>query len=533
MPDLPSEPSLTQLRHQARDLQRGVRSGAAGALAEVAEQHPDGRPDGTAATAFPLSAAQLVIARRYGFASWTRLRRYVDVLEQYSRFPARMAQDGSAGTVTPADDFLRLACLRYEDDQPERWAHARQILAEHPEITQVSSYAAAAAADVPRLAAWLAADPDAAGRPGGPYRWEPLFYLAYTRHDPEIGQADVLGATRLLLDAGADPNAGYLWHGLPTPFTVLTGVFGEGELGPVRQPRHPHAQALARLLLAAGADPNDGQALYNRMFEPGNDHVELLLEFGLGTGNGGPWRARMGDALDSPYQLVRNQLRWAIAHGMAERVMLLVGHGVDIVSPFDDGVMPAAWAQTTGHPELASYLMANGAPAPALEPGQEFLAAALVADHAAVARLRAAHPAVAEAVRRRRPSLMVWAAAQGRPGSVELLAGLGFDLDARGRSDSPAEDPWETALHVAAMQGNLGLARSLISLGADPDLRDQRFDATPLGWARHFGQQPPIDLLEPLTAPEVPAPEEPAPEEPASGDPAAGALAPEDDTGSG
>ncbi len=77
---------------------------------------------------------------------------------------------------------------------------------------------------------------------------------------------------------------------LPTPFTVLTRVLGEGELGPARQPRHPHSLALGRMLLEAGADPNDGQALYNRMFEPGNDHLELVFEFGLGTGDGGPWR---------------------------------------------------------------------------------------------------------------------------------------------------------------------------------------------------------------------------------------------------
>jgi hypothetical protein len=77
MPDLPSEPSLQQLRHQARDLQRAVRRGDQDALAEVAGRHPDGRPDGAAAAAFPLSAAQLVVARRYDFPSWVRLRRYV------------------------------------------------------------------------------------------------------------------------------------------------------------------------------------------------------------------------------------------------------------------------------------------------------------------------------------------------------------------------------------------------------------------------------------------------------------------------
>jgi ankyrin repeat protein len=501
MPDLPSEPSLTQLRHQARDLQRAVRSADPEALAEVAERHPSGRPDDAAAASFTLTAAQLVVARRYDFPSWIRLRRYVEVVERYSRFPARMTDAGSA---TPADEFLSLACLRYEDDQPERWAQARQILTEHPEITQASVYAAVAAADVSSLGTFLAADPGAARRLGGPYRWEPLFYLAYTRHDPQIEQTAVLAAARMLLQAGADPNAGYLWHGLPTPFTVLTGVFGEGELGPVRQPRHPHSLALARLLLEAGADPNDAQALYNRMFEPDNDHLELLFEFGLGTGDGGPWKARMGDALDTPEQMVRGDLRWAITHGMAERVALFVTRGVDIVSPFGDGVTPTARAVTTGHPEIARYLIAHGATEPDLRPGQRFVAAALVADHATIAELRAAHPGVVEAVRRRRPALTVWAAAQGRPGSVELLASLGFDVNAKGRSDAPASDPWQTALHVAAMDGRLDLARSLLSLGADPDIRDKRFNSTPLGWARHFDQDQLIELLEPLTSPERP-----------------------------
>src|SRR5271169_1569270 len=277
-----------------------------------------------------------------------------------------------------ADEFLRLVSLYYEDDQPERWAEGRRLLAAHPEITRDSVYAAAGAADTEALRRILAADPAVACREGGPFRWPPLFYLASARHDPAIGETAVLTSARLLLEAGADPNAGYLWHGLPTPFTVLTGVFGEGELGQVRQPRHPHSLALARLLLKAGANPNDGQALYNRMFEPGDYHLELLFEFGLGTGDGGPWRARLGDALDTPEQMVRGDLRWAITHGMTERVRLFVEHGVDIVSPFADGVTPAERAATTGHPDLVRYLVAHGAPAPDLSPGQRFVAAALV-----------------------------------------------------------------------------------------------------------------------------------------------------------
>jgi ankyrin repeat protein len=134
------------------------------------------------------------------------------------------------------------------------------------------------------------------------------------------------------------------------------------------------------------------------------------------------------------------------------------------------------------------------------------VAAALVADLAAVAELRATHPGLAGEVRRARPALIVWAAAQGQPGSVELLAGLGFDVNAKGRSDVPAEDPWQTALHVAAMEGHLDLARSLLRLGAGPDIRDQRFGSTPLGWARYFGQEQLIELLEPLTARDEPGP---------------------------
>jgi len=155
MPDLPSEPSLQQLRYQARDLQRAVRRGDQDALAEVAGRHPAGRPDGAAAATFPLSAAQLVVARRYDFPSWARLRRYVEVVERYSRFPERMT---AGGPENPADKFLRLACLYYEDDQPERWAQAHRVLLDHPEITHLSVAAAAAAADLPRLAAHLAAD---------------------------------------------------------------------------------------------------------------------------------------------------------------------------------------------------------------------------------------------------------------------------------------------------------------------------------------------------------------------------------------
>jgi ankyrin repeat protein len=402
-----------------------------------------------------------------------------------------------------AEEFLRLACLAYADDQPERWAQARRLLDLNRGIVAGNVHAAAAAADEGELRRVLAADPGAARREGGPYRWEPLCYLAYARHDPGVALDAVLGSARLLLDAGADPNAGYLWHGLPTPFTVLTGAFGEGELGPVRQPRHPHSIPLARLLLEAGADPNDAQALYNRRFEPGNDHLELLLEFGLGTGDGGPWRRRLGDALGTPAELVRGELAWAITHGLADRVRLLVSRGVEVAAPFDDGVTVTSMAATTGHPELIDYLVAHGAPALELAPAEAFVAAALAADRERMGRLLADHPELAGRLREERPALITWAAACGSAAAVEFLAELGFDVNARGRTDVPSDQPWQTALHKAAEDGNLELARTLLRLGADPDIRDERFDSTPLGWAKYFGRPALIELLEPVTQPDT------------------------------
>jgi ankyrin repeat protein len=125
----------------------------------------------------------------------------------------------------------------------------------------------------------------------------------------------------------------------------------------------------------------------------------------------------------------------------------------------------------------------------------------LAADRVVVGQLRLNHPGLVDEIRATRPALVTWAAACGRPGAVELLVELGFDVNARGRTDAPSDQPWQTALHRAAESGDLELARTLLRLGADPDIRDQRFGATPLGWARYFGQDALIELLEPVTTP--------------------------------
>jgi Ankyrin repeats (many copies) len=491
---LPADPSLENLRNQARALQRAVRAGDPDALARVRARHRAGVPED--AGAFPLAVAQLVLAREYGFASWPRLKHHLDVVTRHRRdLDLRERTD-------PAEEFCRLACLAYSgDDGPDRWAAARRLVEERPDLTRENIWAAAAAADLDATRRLLAAEPGAARRHGGPYDLTPLFYLAYSRAG---GPADrVLATARLLLDAGADPDDGCLWKGLAPPFTVLTGVFGEGEDGPGRQPRHPQSLALARLLLEAGADPNDGQTLYNRMFRADDDHLELLFAYGLGTGDGGPWRARLGDALDSPAAMVRGQLGWAVGHGFTNRVRLLVDHGVDVRSPIRrDGRTPIDVAVRGGHTAIVELLAEAGAGRPEISGVDALVAACLAADRATAARL-AGESGLLARTREERPALVVEAAEGRRVEALALLAELGFDLDAQLDAELNARlvlgVSGGTALHWAAWRGDVDLARRLLELGADPGVRDTKFAMTPLEWARHASQ----DAMAAFLAPEA------------------------------
>ncbi len=487
---LPQDPDLDQLRKQARELQRAVRSGEPAALARVSRWHPEAPAPG----AFPLTAAQLVLAREHGFASWARMRRYVQVVTSRAWAPGQPAPEHEP----PADRFLRLACLNYSDDEPADRAGAAQLLAEHPELPAQNLFVAAACAEGPEVRRHLAGRQATAGVTGGPHGWSPLLYQAYARHNPDVELAATLETAHLLLEAGADPNDGRFWHALPTPFTVLTGVLGYGER---RQPWHPHAIPFARLLLESGADPNDGQTLYNRMFGTNDDHLVLLFEYGLGRDTQGPWHRLLGESLESPSEMLRSLLAWAVTHDQRHRVTLLAGHDVDIVSPFTEPRSPRRYtpievALINGHRELADQLRALGAQPPRLRAADTFVAAVLAGDTPAVQQTPGN---VVNAVRQKRRGLVTWAAAQGAPNSVELLVSAGFDVNALGRSDIASNEPWHTALHVAAEAGNLALAQTLLELGADPNIPDKHYLSTPLGWARYFGQPPLVELLEPLT----------------------------------
>jgi len=114
---LPRQPSLEQLRKQAKDLLEEYRAGDPAAVAEVHqfERHPD-------PAAFALHDAQRVLARAYGYESWAKLKAFVDGANI-----ARLAEAVKAGDVAQARALLRarpeLAAMDMSGDDEHQALH--------------------------------------------------------------------------------------------------------------------------------------------------------------------------------------------------------------------------------------------------------------------------------------------------------------------------------------------------------------------------------------------------------------------------
>ena len=457
---LPADPSLENLKKQAKTLLKAARAGDVAALKRVAPYFDD--PE-----AMGLQGAQLVLAREQGFASWATLKAEV---EGRATAPAEEA-------YAPAEAFLGHVVLPYlgsGDSRNKRWLLAEDLLAARPEIRDAGIHVAAAIGDAERVARWLDAEPALLDRKGGPFGWTPLMYAAYAR----LPGASSLPAARLLIARGADPDAHFLWGG-QYRFTALTGVFGEGEGGPENFPQHPDCVVFARLLLDAGADPNDSQAAYNRMFTPDDTCLELLLEYGLTAQHKNNWLLQGEDGLvPHPQATLHYQLCHAVRRGFLARVRLLAGRGIDLDQP-DEGRTPYEWALLNGQEEIAEHLAARGATRVELREVDVFRLACLKAERDQAEAMQRRNPELIREVLEDHPELLLHAAGADNRAAVSLMLDLGFDVNERHGG---------AALHHAAATGHLDMVKLLLARGADPTLRDQHYADVPAGWADFHGQ---------------------------------------------
>ncbi|MCY3556432.1 MAG: ankyrin repeat domain-containing protein [Gemmatimonadetes bacterium] len=493
MDPLPPRPwpypvALNDIAAEARELFEAQRTDAEAATVRTARNHPPLDPS----TLTPLDARDAV-ARSYGFPDWTHIEQYFHTVESRSHSPnlEPMPSKPNEGAGY-ADDFLRLACLTQgAQDHPSRWARARSMLEAHPELSRMSIYTASAAGDVPAVIDFLETSPELAKTSGGPHDWEPLLYVAFSRLDAGTAEHADVEVTRLLLAHGADPNAGYLWAGFPCPYTVLTGVFGEGENGPARCPSHRNCYELAEILIAAGADPNDAQTLYNRMFSRDDEHLRFLFVHGLGKEGERPWHRLLGEQsrgwMSSPADMLAYQLQWAARWNYPDRVRLLVENGADVNRPSNrpDARSPYGEAIYHGNEAIAEYLAACGARTFPLDDLDRFAGACIRGDLDRARALLAHDPLLTEKLGERGNALMENAIGSDNRDAVRLMAEVGFDLNACG-------------MHEAARYGHLDMIKLLIELGVDASHRDGEHGIDAIGHASHYQQDHVTEYLAPF-----------------------------------
>jgi ankyrin repeat protein len=465
---LAANATLDSVKKQAKAFLKAVQTGDTSALARVTPYFAD-------AAAVGLQDIQLVTAREYGFSSWTKLKDHLE--RSGSRDEARDQL---------ANRFLSLATVSYFSRipaDPARFDEAVELLDAHPDIADDSIHVAAAMGDAARVARWLDRQPQLIERKGGPYDWQPLLYAAYAR----LPGHSTLDVGRLLIARGADPNALFLDNG-QYRFTALTGVFGQGEAGKIRQPEHPGYMTFARLLLDAGANVNDSQALYNRMFEPDNSCLELLLEYGLSASDRNNWSVREdGKLVENSQTVFDYQLAWALEKRMPQRVRLLVEHGADVNRPVN-GRTPYEWARLGNEKELVAYLVQHGAVAVRLKAEDWAYVAIMNSEHPIdyLPRMMAAQQTSPADVQRKHPTMLHEAAGENALEAVRRMLALGLDVNAMTS---------RTPLHEAALHGHIEMVKLLIEHGADPTIRDPYYHAPPIGWADYNGHADMVEFL--------------------------------------
>lgn len=413
------------------------------------------------------AAARDQLAISYGFFSWRQME--LHVLLQDQEF----------------DDFLYLSCLTYcPTDHPRLRERARTMLREDPSLAERDIHHAAAVGNADVVARFLSNDSGLVSQRGGFFDWEPLLYACYSRLNlPNNSTFDV---AKLLLEQGADANDHYMWGG-QYRFTALTGVFGEGEMGPSNQPEHERCVELAELLLQAGADPNDGQALYNRMFEPGESWIKLLLKYGLNSKHTVNWLQEDDELLVPSKECILDyQLRWAVEKGHIERARLLINAGANTAAKnrFGDSYFTIAFKR--GDLDFAEELASLGSQRQELPEVEQFIAVCMSGDMSKARALLQDNLSLVEQAENEFADTVGRAAGEGNLKGLKVFHELGFNLN---------KMQGQTPLHQAVLGGHIDNVKWLVEVGCDLGIRDDVHGSTPLQWAFALGRDECRDFL--------------------------------------
>jgi len=189
-------------------------------------------------------------------------------------------------------------------------------------------------------------------------------------------------------------------------------------------------------------------------------------------------------------------IMWAAANDDLELVRALIKAGADVNARNQFGTTAITEAAIIGSAPVIDALLKAGADPDTRNPEGEtpLMAVARSGKIDAARRLLDAGADVNAREAWGGQSAIMWAAAQGQPGMVQLLASRGADLNARGvirqweRKVITEPRPKDmnkggfTPLLYAAREGCVECARHLIAAGADPDLEDPD-RVTPLNMA--------------------------------------------------